>query len=77
MLSSYLDAKDRGINYDIREKIYNEVKSMNIEKLLEFHKKYIKNKPHNVLLIGNRDNIDFKNLEKYGSVKEISLETLF
>ena len=77
VLSSYLDAKDRGINYDIREKIYNEVKSMNIEKLLEFHKKYIKNKPHNVLLIGNRDNIDFKNLEKYGSVKEISLETLF
>jgi hypothetical protein len=50
---------------------------MNIKKLLEFHKKYIKNKPHNVLLIGNRDNIDFKNLEKYGSVKEISLETLF
>ena len=77
VLSSYLNAKDRGIDYDIREKIYNEVKSMNLEKLLEFHEKYIKNKPHNVLLIGNRDNIDFKNLKKYGSVKEISLETLF
>jgi predicted Zn-dependent peptidase len=77
VLSNYLNAKDRGINYDIREKIYNEVKSMNLEKLLKFHEEYIKNKPHNVLLIGNRNNIDFKNLEKYGSVKEISLETLF
>jgi len=77
VLSSYLNAKDLGINYDIREKIYNEVKTMDLEKLLEFHKKYIKNKPHNVLLIGNRNNIDFKNLEKYGSVKETSLETLF
>jgi hypothetical protein len=28
-------------------------------------------------LIGNRDNINFKNLKKYGAIREISLETLF
>ena len=39
--------------------------------------KYIKEKPHNILLIGNRDNINFKNLKKYGIIKEVSLKTLF
>ena len=69
--------KDYGIDYDIREKVYNEVKAMDLEKLNEFHKTYIKDKPHTILLIGNRDNINLKNLEQYGTVKELSLETLF
>ena len=77
VLYNYLAAEKIGIDYDIREKIYSEVKEMDLENLLDFHKKYIKNKKHNILLIGNRENIDFKNLKKYGIVKEVSLETLF
>ena len=77
VLYNYLSAEKRGIDYDIREKVYDEVKAMDLEKLIEFHKTYIKDKPHTILLIGNRDNIDLKNLEQYGTVKELSLETLF
>ena len=77
VLYNYLSAEKRGIDYDIREKVYNEVKAMDLEKLIEFHETYIKDKPHTILLIGNRDNIDLKNLEQYGTVKELSLETLF
>jgi predicted Zn-dependent peptidase len=77
VLYNYLSAEKRGIDHDIREQIYNEVKAMDFKNLLEFHKKYIKDKPHNILLIGNRNKIDFKNLKKYGEVKELSLETLF
>ena len=69
--------KKKGVDYDIREKIYDEVKTMTLKKLKRFHEKYIKEKPHNILLIGNRDNINFKNLKKYGTVREVSLETLF
>ena len=77
VLSYYLSAEKKGVDYDIREKIYNEVKTMTLEKLKRFHEKYIKEKPHNILLIGNRDNINFKNLKKYGTIREVSLETLF
>ena len=77
ILSYYLNAEKRNIDYDIRKNIYEEVKNMSFENLLSFHKKYIKNKSHNILLIGNKENIDFKNLRKYGKVEEISLETLF
>ena len=67
----------KGINFDIREQIYNEVKTMKIEDLSAFHKNHIKDKPHNILLIGNRNNINFDNLKQYGKVQELSLETLF
>ena len=77
ILTYYLDAEKRKIDYDIREKIYEEVKKMNFENLLSFHKSYVKNKSHNILLIGNKENIDFKNLRKYGKVVSVSLETLF
>jgi len=77
VLYSYLAAEKKGIDYDSREKVYNEVKEMEFENLLEFHSKFVQNKSHNILLIGNRDNIDFDNLKSYGTVKEISLETLF
>ena len=77
VLYNYLSIEKRGIDQDIREQIYNEVKAMDFNNLLEFHQKYIKDKPHNILLIGNRNKIDFKNLKKYGEVKELSLETLF
>ena len=77
ILDNYLAAEKKGIDFDIREQIYNEVKTMEIEDLLDFHKNYIKDKPHNILLIGDRNNIDFENLKQYGKVEELSLETLF
>jgi len=77
VLENYLVAEKKGINFDIREQIYNEVKTMKIEDLSAFHKNHIKDKPHNILLIGNRNNINFDNLKQYGKVQELSLETLF
>ena len=77
ILSYYLNTEKKNIDYDIRKKIYDEIKNMSFENLLSFHKIYVKNKPHNILLIGNKENIDFKNLRKYGKVEEVSLETLF
>jgi len=77
VLNSYLAAEKKGLDVDIREQIYDEVKAMNYNNLLEFHKKYVGNKSHNILLIGNRNNIDFKNLKQYGKIQELSLETLF
>ena len=50
---------------------------MNYESLSNFHKQYIQNKAHSLLLIGNRDKIDFNNLKQYGTVKEVALDELF
>ena len=77
VIFSYLSALEKGLDRDIREDVYNEVQLMNYESLSNFHKQYIQNKAHSLLLIGNRDKIDFNNLKQYGTVKEVALDELF
>jgi zinc protease len=77
ILSSYFEAEDRGIAFDIRSSVYEEVKKMSFDDLLNFHKEFITNNNHNILVVGNKDKIDFENLKQYGKVQEVSLEEIF
>lgn len=77
IIDQYLIAEKKGIKNDIRESVYNEVKNMDFNALNNFHTAFIKQKPHDILVIGNRENLNFKDLSKYGTVKELDLTTLF
>jgi zinc protease len=74
---NYLNNKKRGIDYDIRKDIYSEIQEIDINQFETFFTKNISDKEYICLVIGNRDDIDFKELEKMGKVKELSLEDLF
>ncbi|MEQ8548200.1 MAG: insulinase family protein [Cyclobacteriaceae bacterium] len=74
---SYINAEDKGIDYDIRKDIYNDVSQMTFENLTDFHEKYVKDKNYVTVLVGSRDKIDFEDLKKYGSIQELSLTELF
>ena len=50
---------------------------MSFDDLLNFHKEFITNNNHNILVVGNKDKIDFENLKQYGKVQEVSLEEIF
>jgi predicted Zn-dependent peptidase len=77
VIYAYFRATDKGLNHDIRKDIYEAVKKFSFSDLLEFHKDYIKNIQQNIVLIGNREKIDFENLSKYGKLIELSHEELF
>jgi predicted Zn-dependent peptidase len=77
VLRSYERAKDLGLDYDLRKDVYERVKDMNFQDLKAFHEKYVKDKPFVTILIGSRDNIDLKDLEKYGTVQELTLSEIF
>ena len=70
-------AKRMGRNFDIRKKIYEEVGKADLEDVLSFHQKHIKGKKRHLVVLGDRESIDFESLEKYGKVKELSLEEIF
>ena len=74
---SYLDAQDKGIDYDIRKNIYEKIRTMTLSDLMDFHEKYIKNNNFTTVLIGSKDKIDFQKLAKYGEIKQLSLTELF
>ncbi|MFT6882683.1 MAG: zinc protease [Marinoscillum sp.] len=77
VLWSYIGAQDKGLDYDIRKDVYNQVKEMNFEDLKTFQETFIKDNQYITVLVGSRDNIDFESLKKYGKVEEVPLDKLF
>jgi zinc protease len=77
ILFNYEAAKRRGVDHDLRKDIYEGIQNMTIEDVANFQKQYIKGKNFNVVLVGDGKKLSFKDLAKYGEVKELSLDELF
>ncbi|MCX2739481.1 M16 family metallopeptidase [Pontibacter anaerobius] len=77
ILFDYERAKKLGLNYDIRQDVYQSANSMTFDQMKEFQQKYVKGQPQVILVIGSKDKLNFKELEKYGKVKQLDLKTLF
>ncbi len=77
ILFNYETARRRGLDYDIRQDIYEEVKTFTLEDVAKFQEEYLKDKKFNVVLIGDKEKINFKDLAKYGTVKQLSLDEIF
>ena len=50
---------------------------MTLNDVLNFNKTYIKGQKHVVVVLGNKDEVDMKALEKYGKVTTLTLEEIF
>ena len=77
ILYSYEAARRLGLDYDIRQDIYNQAASMSFDDLKRFQQQNVRQKPQAVLVIGSKERLNFKELAKYGTVKELSLKELF
>lgn len=77
MLFNYLKAEKFNLKHDIRQTVFEKVPALKFEDVKNFQSAKIKNKPFALLLIGNKSLIDFKALQKYGTVKELTLKEIF
>jgi predicted Zn-dependent peptidase len=77
ILFNYENAIRLGNDYDIRKDIYARVPMITFEELKSFEENHIKNKKYTILVIGKKENLDIKTLEKYGTVKFLELEEIF
>src|SRR5690606_6069622 len=77
VLFNYLNAKKRGLDYDLRKDIYEKVPSLSLADVRQFQEKYVKDKDYNIMVLGSRDKLNFNDLRKYGEVREVSLDELF
>ncbi len=74
---SYERLKRLGIDNDNREEIYNTIKDMTMADLRNFFNENIKGENYNILVIGNKNDIDFQALSKLGVVQEMDIDHLF
>jgi len=69
--------KKRGIENDHREEMYNTIKNMTLKDLKAFFDENIKGENYNVVVVGNKKDVDMKALSKLGVVKEMDIDYLF
>ncbi|WP_159023224.1 pitrilysin family protein [Formosa sp. L2A11] len=73
----YEDLKKLGIENDNREAMYNAIKNMEISDLRDFFNENIKGENYNIMVVGNKKDIDFKALKKLGEINEMDIDYLF
>ena len=77
VLFNYITAMRRGLDHDIRKDTYEQIQNMKLQDIEKFQKEYIKGQNFNVVLIGSKDKLNIKDLQKYGDVTELSLDEIF
>jgi predicted Zn-dependent peptidase len=77
ILFNYESARRQGLNYDIRKDIYEKTQKFTLDDVSAFQQDFIKGKNFNVVLIGSKDKINFKALQPYGKVRELTLDEIF
>jgi predicted Zn-dependent peptidase len=77
ILFDYENALKFSLNSDIRKDIFEKVPGYQYADILNFHNQYIKGKPQTMLVVGKKDGLDIKLLEKLGPVKTLTLQDIF
>lgn len=74
---SYLGAKNVGKTTDGKKELYESIDNYKLSDVSTFYDKHVKGKPYTMIVIGSKEHIDFKTLEQFGKLKEVTLEELF
>jgi zinc protease len=69
--------KKRGIDYDNREEMYHQIQNMTMDDVSNFFDENVKGKNYSVSVIGNKNDLDMKALEKLGKIHELGVDYLF
>ncbi|WP_417443959.1 M16 family metallopeptidase [Joostella sp.] len=73
----YERLKKRGITEDTRQAMYNEIEKMTFDDLKSFFEENIKGESYDVMVIGNKNDVDIDALRKLGDVEELEVDYLF
>ena len=74
---SYESLKKLGLDDDYRKKMYEAVQKMTLKDIKAFFNKNIKGSAYNIMVIGNKKDLDIKSLKKLGKFKELKIDYIF
>ena len=77
VISDYLMAKRRGIDYDINEKIYNALPALTLQDIVGFEKQVMANKQYRYIILGDEKELDMKAWEQLGPIRRLTTEEIF
>ncbi len=74
---AYINAKNKGLDYDPNKKLYETLPSITLQDITNFEKQNIVGKPFRMIILGDEKNLDMQALEKIAPVKRLSQEEIF
>jgi predicted Zn-dependent peptidase len=74
---TYESLLKRGIDYDIRKDMYEQIENMDMKDVSTFFDNNVKGKDYSVAVIGNKNDMDMEALSKLGKVHEMDIDYLF
>ena len=77
IINAYLQARRLGLDFDIKERIYNALPKITLKEMVEFEKQTMAKKPLRYLILGDEKNLDMKGLEKIGKIKKVTTQEIF
>ncbi len=77
LINAWLWAKQRGIDYDLNERIYNALPSLTLQDVVNFEQANMARKPYRYIILGDEKELDMSTLEQYGRVKRLTTEEIF
>ncbi len=77
IIYSYLDAQEKGLDYDARQKTYEALDKLSYGDLKKFTEQNLANKPYTYCVVASEKRVTPQDLAKYGTVKKLSLEEIF
>ena len=66
-----------GLESDPRKRRFEEIRSANIQQLMDFHSARIQGRPKLISIVGDKNRIDMERLAETGEIIEISLDQIF
>ncbi len=77
VLFRYLSSRNLGLDHDINSDIYDAIKTMTLDDIIDFQQKNVKARKYHYLILGNEAELDIPSLEKIAPIKRVSLEEIF
>jgi predicted Zn-dependent peptidase len=77
LINAWLWAKERGIDYDQDERIYNDLDKVSMADIVRFEQQRMANKPWRYVILGDEKELDIKSLEKYGTIRRLTTQEIF
>ena len=77
LISKWLAAKQRGIDYDENERIYKALSALTLADIVKFEQARMAHKTWRYVILGNERDLDVKSLEKIAPIRRLTTEEIF
>ncbi|MBO5024550.1 MAG: insulinase family protein [Bacteroidaceae bacterium] len=77
VLSSFFKARRLGLDHDINADIYEQVKNMTLDDVVDFQQKNVRGRKYKYMILGDEKELDMERIEKIGTIHRVTTEEIF